>query len=145
MLLSNMTGQTIGDASVAGANVVIGDTDGLTSLTGTVLQLDNVDASVVDNIDAGRTGGTGTGIGVQATGCDDLTVRNIAVSNRQRGVVANSGSGLRVLDNAFTNTGLSGGYAISVSSVAASAAVPARILVTGNTFAGSAAAWCSLT
>ena len=115
MVLFNLTGQTIGDASVAGANVVLGDSSGLTTLTSTALDVINVDSSVIDNVDLGRSSGTG-GTGLLTSSSDNLTIRNSAASWRFTGVNVTSGTNVDVLGNSLTGAT---GVALQMSGVSA--------------------------
>ncbi len=132
--LSNLANQVIGDASVTGANIVMADNGGQTSLTDTVLRLDSANGASIDNLNVGLASGT-SGTGISANNCAGLTIQNSALSNRVIGLSINSGSDARVLNNSFTNTGIGGNYSLDIANVTAGT-LPKAISVSGNTFTG---------
>ena len=128
--LSNLKNLIIGDASVAGANVMLPD-GSLAALTGTPVTLNNIDSTAIDNIDVSRATGTGS-VGINLNSCDALSITNCAIANRNVGITAIFGSDFAVTGNVFTNCGLSGSYALNLNIVAASAY--RRLLIKDNTY-----------
>ncbi len=138
---NGMSGLVIGDASVAGAHIVIEDaTSGMDSVRSTAIYLGNVDNATIDNVEVayddvvGAEGKPRSGYGILAqSGSDNLTVKNISAANRSNGIYVNGGQDLTLTDNDLANNS----QAIYVNNVTKDGAA-AAIIASGNVFTSSA-------
>ncbi|MCP3956603.1 MAG: CSLREA domain-containing protein, partial [bacterium] len=137
--IEDMSGLIISDGSVAGSHIIIEDSSGLNTAGGSAgaLRLLNVDDTIVDNVDVSDPGGLVGSVGLTASNCDDLTVRNIVTSGRTRGINVSGGTDIQILDNDLTSSGFdSTRPALEIVNVTEGAppTVTGGILVSGNTF-----------
>ncbi len=124
--------------SVSSAAVTLQNFD-VSGAGGTALNLNNADGSTIDGLDLSDGGAAfAVDTGILATNCDDLTIQNCEITNREDGIQVTGGSDVQVLDTDLSGSGNvlnSGKWALGLWSVG-STSLPGGILVSGNTFTG---------
>jgi fibronectin-binding autotransporter adhesin len=139
LAISNLTGAnaglTIGTTGIE--NIVINNaTSGLQSVTGTAINLSNVDNVTIVNVDVGFADGSRSGsaiIGSASSNSSFWTIRNVNASNRVSGISISGGKNVTLIDNNLSNDGQS----INVSNVTMLAPAVSAVIASGNTFTNS--------
>ncbi len=103
LLFNQMSNLLISDGSLSGTNVSLPAGAGLDSVSGKVLELINVDNSVVENLDLSidpATPNLGTGLFARNS-IDDLQVKKVKAANRDTGIAITGGTNIAVLCSDF--------------------------------------------
>ncbi len=131
------SGLIIGNASVAGAQIVIEDgTSGMSSVTGTALFLNGSQPSLISNLQLGYAGigRSGNGIIEDNNAGSGLTIQNVTASNRGNGIdLSGGGQDLTLTGNTLTNDNT----ALYLDSFTAAAPFTVPVIASGNIVTGS--------
>ena len=133
--LDTMTGSSSGlTIGTSGTNIVLDAASGITSATGTILDLKNVDNVTVTGVNMGYTGASRAGKGIIAVGSDYLSITGSTISNRNNGIQITGGT-----DPVISNNNLSNDFASLVidGAIDGADADTAPVLISGNTFTDS--------
>ena len=133
--LDTMTGSSSGlTIGTSGTNIVLDAASGITSATGTILDLKNVDNVTVTGVNMGYTGASRAGKGIIAFGSDYLSITGSTISNRNNGIQITGGT-----DPVISNNNLSNDFASLVidGAIDGADADTAPVLISGNTFTDS--------
>ena len=139
LAISNLTGANAGltIGTTGSENIVINNaSSGLQSVTGTAINLSDVDNVTIVNVDVGFTGGSrlGSAIAGSATSNSSFwTIQNVNASNRVSGISISGGKNVTLIGNDLSNNGQS----INVSSVTKLAPAVSAVIASGNTFTNS--------
>ena len=134
--LDTMTGSSSGlTIGTSGTNIVLDASSGITTATGTILDLNNVDNVTVTGVNMGYTGASRAGNGIVAVGSDNLSITGSTISNRNKGIQITGGG----TDPVISNNNLSNDLAsLTVDGAIDGAdADTAPVLISGNTFTDS--------
>lgn len=133
--LDTMTGTSAGlTIGASGSHIVLDAASGITSATGTILNLNNVDNVTVTGVNMGYTGASRAGNGIIAVGSDYLSITGSTLSNRNNGIQITGGT-----DPVISNNNLSNDNASLVVDGATDGADSdsSPVLISGNTFTAS--------
>ncbi|MCY2981380.1 MAG: right-handed parallel beta-helix repeat-containing protein [Planctomycetota bacterium] len=134
--LDTMTGTSSGlTIGTSGTQIVLDAASGITSATGTILELNNVDNVTVTGVNMGYTGASRAGNGIIAVGSDNLSITGSTISNRNKGIQITGGG----TDPVISNNNLSNDFAsLNIDGAIDGAdADTAPVLISGNTFTDS--------
>jgi fibronectin-binding autotransporter adhesin len=134
--LDTMTGSSSGlTIGTSGTHIVLDAASGITSATGTILDLNNVDNVTVTGVNMGYTGASRAGNGIIAFGSDNLSITGSTISNRNKGIEITGGG----TDPVVSNNNLSNDFASLVidGAIDGADADTAPVLISGNTFTDS--------
>jgi len=143
--VENMDGLLIGDAGVAGANVVLEDNSGANNMSTdgdhqAVIYLTNASNITVDNVDVSRTAAGRDGMGIRVDNNainNSIVIQNCKVQQRHVGVYVSGGTDVTIKDNDLRYSGFYHDLpALFLSSIAAGA-LPGGVSISGNLFGGS--------
>ncbi len=157
---ANMSDLEVHETSSGTTEIHLPDTDGRQGCTGTNVHFLLCDNLVFDGFDLSFTGAaTFQGIGLNANSCDNLSITNNNVDNRNQGLyivnclvstindntisningrslTVENGSNATVKNNSFTNTGLINEFSASLNLIHVTDDGSSRLDVTGNSFNG---------
>ncbi|MEM7116269.1 MAG: choice-of-anchor D domain-containing protein [Chloroflexota bacterium] len=93
----------ISNVAGAGVNVVIEDSSGMNSATGTAVRIDGGSNNTIADVDLSYTGGSPSGYGLRFYTGTSGTISDIGISNRAFGIDLSNGSSNQISCVAFTN------------------------------------------